>query len=51
MPKHRVLITKGAACHHSSPISFVRPARFFGTAFAPVAAPLSASMPALCRAS
>jgi len=45
MPKHRVLITKGAACHHIPPISSVRPARLFGTASAPVAS-LCASMPA-----
>src|SRR3954466_8239659 len=45
MPKHRVLITKGAACHHTSPISSVRPARLFGTASAPVAS-LCTLMPA-----
>jgi len=45
MPKHRVLITKGAACHHTSPISSVSLVRLLGAASAPVAS-LCASMPA-----
>src|SRR3954464_5171979 len=48
MPKHRVLITKGGACHHTSPISSVRPARLVGTASAPVASLCTLMPPASC---